>query len=111
MKNGIGFGSTEYIVIRANNKLVIPEWIYYFINEDTFREIGKKTMTGTAGQQRINKIFVEDFEIPLPDLKTQVSVIKKLEEERKLISKSEEIIKIFSKKIKDRINKLYEKED
>ncbi|MFR3304019.1 MAG: hypothetical protein ACLTQP_00995 [Faecalibacterium prausnitzii] len=26
--NGIGFGSTEYIVIQANTAFVYPEWIF-----------------------------------------------------------------------------------
>lgn len=28
LKNGIGFGSTEYIVIRADNSVIYPEWIF-----------------------------------------------------------------------------------
>ena len=36
LKNGIGFGSTEYIVIRADNSVVYPEWIFYHINTCEF---------------------------------------------------------------------------
>lgn len=51
LTNGIGFGSTEYIVIRANTDIVYPEWIFYHINTLKFIESGRSFMTGTAGQQ------------------------------------------------------------
>lgn len=50
LKNGVGFGSTEYIVIRANTDIVYPEWIYYHINSPEFLSQGKGFMTGTAGK-------------------------------------------------------------
>ncbi|MCX6259266.1 MAG: N-6 DNA methylase, partial [Bacteroidia bacterium] len=51
LKNGIGFGSSEYIIFRASAN-VLPYWIYLAITSDTFRRIGKSKMTGTGGLQR-----------------------------------------------------------
>lgn len=70
LKNGIGFGSTEFIVFRANDK-TIPEWIYNFIANTGFIDEGKNHMTGSAGQRRLNIDFVRTYKIPLPSLEIQ----------------------------------------
>ena len=41
LKNGIGFGSSEYIVFRSRSEL-IPDYLYYFLTRDQFRQDGKK---------------------------------------------------------------------
>ena len=44
LKNGIGFGSTEYIVIRADESVVYPEWIFYYINTREFINMGNTSL-------------------------------------------------------------------
>jgi type I restriction enzyme M protein len=56
LKNGIGFGSSEYFVYRPK-KNILPEWIYYFISSLNFVESGKNHMTGTGGLQRLTKEY------------------------------------------------------
>lgn len=53
--NGIGFGSTEFIILRAKPSKVFPKWIYLNISDDRFREILTPKMTGTAGQKTSTK--------------------------------------------------------
>ena len=36
MTNGLGFGSTEFYVIRPTD-LVLPEWIFYFVRQESYR--------------------------------------------------------------------------
>ena len=47
LKNGIGFGTTEFHVIRAKAG-VLPKWIHYIVGQPSFREIAKTRMTGSA---------------------------------------------------------------
>jgi len=70
LKNNIGFGSTEFHVVRTKNE-VLPEWIYHFLRQKTYRMKAKKNMTGTAGQQRVPKEFLKQTLIPIPDRKIQ----------------------------------------
>jgi len=70
LKNGIGFGSTEFFVLRPFQK-VIPYWIYSIISSDVFINKGKYSLVGTTGRRRLMKQFVENFEIPLPPLQEQ----------------------------------------
>lgn len=81
LTNGIGFGSTEYIVIRANTSLVYPEWIFYHINTPEFIDGGKSFMTGTAGQQRVDINYVKQYRIPVPSLEEQKKILDQISSE------------------------------
>lgn len=80
LKNGIGFGSTEFIVIRADAEKVKPEWIYYFINSDDFLKVGADNMTGTAGQRRVPSDFVANYKIPFPSIEEQKKIGEEIEQ-------------------------------
>lgn len=107
LKNGIGFGSTEYIVIRADESVVYPEWIFYYINTREFIDGGKPFMTGTAGQQRIDINYVKQYQIPVPSLEEQKMLLDEIHRERALIKPSKQIIDVFTAKIDTRIKEIW----
>jgi restriction endonuclease S subunit len=71
--NGIGFGSTEFIVLRAKGGILI-EWVYYCLKNSNFFKEGKDTMTGTT-LRRIKLDFVNDYIITLPTSEIQKELI------------------------------------
>lgn len=79
LTNGIGFGSSEYIVFRSKGYLS-EEYLFYFLSQETFRKEGKKNMTGAVGHKRVSKEFIENFEIPLPPLPEQQRIVSILDE-------------------------------
>lgn len=107
LKNGIGFGSTEFIVIRADTSIVDPEWIFYHINTPEFIDGGKAFMTGTAGQQRIDLNYVKQYKISVPTLEEQQKILDGIHREQALVESSKEIIKTFSEKIASRIKEIW----
>lgn len=107
LKNGIGFGSTEYIVIRADESVVYPEWIFYYINTCEFIDGGKPFMTGTAGQQRIDINYVKQYQIPVPSLEEQKILLDEIHREQALIKPSKQIIDVFTAKIDTRIKEIW----
>ena len=107
LKNGIGFGSTEFIVIRADTSVVDPEWIFYHINTHEFIDGGRSFMTGTAGQQRIDLNYVKQYKIPVPSLEEQQKILGIIHWEQALIEPSKEVIKTFSEKIASRIKEIW----
>lgn len=107
LKNGIGFGSTEYIVIRADTSVVYPEWIFYYINTREFIDGGKPYMTGTAGQQRIDINYVKQYQIPVPSLEEQKKILDEIYCEQALIEPSKKIINVFTAKINSRIKEIW----
>jgi type I restriction enzyme S subunit len=89
LKNGIGFGSSEYIVFRTNNSLY-NEFLYYFLSQEEFRINGAKRMAGAVGHKRVAKDFIEDTRIPLPPLSEQKRIVAILDESFSAIEKAKE---------------------
>lgn len=77
--NGRGFGSTEFHVLRPKFG-VLPEWLYFFIRQVSFREEAKASFSGTAGQLRVPGRFLEDYHVPLAPIAEQRRVVAKIEE-------------------------------
>ena len=69
--NGIGFGSTEFHVLRPLNGRSNPYWLYSLISFDTFRKDAAANMTGSAGQRRVPSMFLEKYKITLPPFELQ----------------------------------------
>ena len=61
-ENEIGWGSTEFIVIRPRRP-VPPEFGYLLAREDTFRAHAILSMTGTSGRQRVQPDSLRTFPI------------------------------------------------
>ncbi|MBN4081912.1 MAG: restriction endonuclease subunit S [Gammaproteobacteria bacterium] len=79
LKNGIGFGSSEYIVFRSKGD-VDPEYLFYFLSQASFRDAGTRVMSGAVGHKRVPKEFIENYRIPLPDLPEQKRIVAILDE-------------------------------
>jgi len=75
----IGFGTTEFIVLRAKEPRIRPAFLARILSLKTFRTRGADAMTGAAGQQRVPLAFVKGFEIALPPLDEQDGILAALE--------------------------------
>ena len=71
LKNGIGFGSTEFHVLRPLSGISNPFWIYTVTIFKQFRLDAEANMTGSAGQRRVPASFLENFKITLPPIELQ----------------------------------------
>ena len=76
LKNGFGAGTTELHVIRPLK--LYKEYLLLFFKTEHFISRGVNNFTGTAGQQRINKTFLENFLIPIPPFNEEKKIIKKV---------------------------------
>lgn len=70
----VGFGSTEFIVFRAKEGLVIPDFVYYLVRSSVVREPAIKSMVGSSGRQRVQADVIENLEIAFPDCLTQAKI-------------------------------------
>lgn len=68
--NNIGFGSTEFHVLRSQSGYW-QKFIYYITRSHPFRSIGTALMQGSAGQKRVQDEFIQDFTIAWPPLAEQ----------------------------------------
>lgn len=71
--DGFGFGSTEFHVVRASEK-VLPEWIHFYLRRKETLDAAMRTFTGAVGQQRVPPSFLENLELPLPSVDEQYRI-------------------------------------
>ena len=65
LTNGIGFGSTEFHVLRARPG-TSPRFVHHLVQSARLRRKGEAFMSGSAGQRRVARTFLEEY--PAPDL-------------------------------------------
>ena len=80
LHNGIGFGSTEFHVLRPREG-VDARYVYYFVSSATFRREAAHHMTGAVGQKRVPLSFLQQSELPLPPLKQQQRIVDGIEKQ------------------------------
>ena len=69
--NGIGFGSTEFHVLRPIDNISNPYWIYTVTAFKQFRTDATSNMTGSAGQRRVPASFLESYRVSVPPMELQ----------------------------------------
>jgi len=61
----IGWGSTEFNVLRAKNKIP-KEYCYLLSRNDEFRKYAIGNMNGSSGRQRVPGTILKDFKVVIP---------------------------------------------
>lgn len=72
--NEVGFGSTEYIVIRERVGISDKHFLYYFAVSPIFRDVAILSMTGSSGRQRVQTDVVRQHIFEIPDLSEQKAI-------------------------------------
>ncbi len=75
LKNGIGYGSTEFHVLRIKKAKLSIDYLYLLLRTNVVREDAVNHFTGSAGQQRVPKQYLENLSIPLPPLTIQNEIV------------------------------------
>ncbi|WP_130891274.1 restriction endonuclease subunit S [Fusobacterium ulcerans] len=101
LKNGIGYGTTEFHVLRTtyalNNK-----FLYNFLRQERFRQEAKYNMTGSVGFRRVPVEFLKRYIFPLPPLEEQKRIVEKLDSMFEKINKAKELIQEVKENIENR---------
>ncbi len=71
--NGVGFGTTELHVLRAEVG-ISNRWLYYLTVSEPFRRIGESEMLGAGGQKRVPEDFIKDFRVGVPEFEEQEQI-------------------------------------
>ena len=90
LTNNIGFGSTEYFVLRSNGR-ILPAFLFFTLCNPIFNKLGQNNMSGSAGQQRVSKSFINNFKIYLPPLNTQQAIVLKLENDLNAVTQAKRL--------------------
>lgn len=76
LSNGIGFGSTEFHVLRPIWGISNSEWLYFLTKLNGFRIDAAKNMIGTGGQKRVPSSYLLNFKVLKPQLEAQKEFAK-----------------------------------
>ena len=90
LENKIGFGSTEFHVIRPS-KYVNPLWIYTLTATKEFRKQAEMSMIGSAGQKRVSSKYLENYKMGVPPITLQnqfSEIVKQIDKQKFEIEKS-----------------------
>src|SRR5690606_10458329 len=91
LKNGVGYGSSEFHVLRCSEK-ILNDYLFYFLVQDKFRSEAQHAMTGAVGLRRVPKKFLEEYKIPIPPIKEQHKIVQQIESRLTVCDKVEETI-------------------
>lgn len=98
-ENEIGFGSTEYIVLREIKGVSDKHFLYYFAINQEFRDVAIQAMTGSSGRQRVgNTILLKhSFLVPsLPEQRAIASVLSSLDDKIDLLHRQNKTLEAMA---------------
>lgn len=78
LRNGLGFGSTEFHVIRLHEPKS-KKYLFYFLLQRDIRKQAQRNMTGTAGQLRVPAKFMQEIAVSLPPISEQLQIVEEIE--------------------------------
>ena len=100
--NGIGFGSTEFHVLRPIKGVSNPYWLYTVTAFKQFRMDAASNMTGSAGQRRVPASFLDAYKVSLPPIELQhkfATFVEQTDKSKFEIQKSLEKLEILKKSL------------
>ena len=78
LKNGLAYGSTEFIVLRCYKGL-LSRFLLYFLLQPSLRQDAEHQMSGAVGQKRVPANYLFNYEILLPPTHEQERIVAKLD--------------------------------
>lgn len=94
--NGIGYGTTEFYVLRCGKEL-FNRYLYHIVRNRSFRDETQAAMIGAVGQQRVPKEFMERYRINLPSKLEQMEIVRILDNFFEKERKAKELCSILDK--------------
>lgn len=91
----IGFGSTEFIVLREKENVSDKHFLYYLSISPTIRFTAIKSMTGSSGRQRVQTDVVKEHVFDAPELNEQnaiASVLSSLDDKIDLLHRQNQTL-------------------
>ena len=92
-KQGVGFGSTEYLVFRAKPSKTIPLFVYYFMRTHKIKTLMCNSMSGATGRQRVNNDVFLNLEVDIPSYDEQQRIAT-------ILSRYDSLIENYQKQIR-----------
>jgi type I restriction enzyme S subunit len=102
LEGGVGFGTTELIVVRPVTGLTSSTFVYWLLASIHFRRLGEGAMYGAGGQKRVPDEFVRNFPVALPPVAEQAAIAAFLDRETAkidaLVEEQKRLIELLKEK-------------
>jgi type I restriction enzyme M protein len=93
------------VSINSNDDTILDNrYLYYFLMSK-YQQI--RNITGDKDRRGLNMTLIRNINILLPEINIQKQIIQKIEEEIEIVDGNKKLIEIYTKKIEDRINKIW----
>ena len=96
------------IEIKAKDQ-ILPSYLFAILDSDKFEDAAIKGASGVA-QANLSSKWVEDYELPLPPLATQLAIVAEIEAEQALVAANRELITRFEHKIQATLARIWGEE-
>jgi len=74
LRNGVGFGSTEFLVFRGKKDITDNDFVFYLSRSEEVRSFAEQNFDGTSGRQRVPKSTFDNLLIAIPPLPEQRAI-------------------------------------
>lgn len=105
LTNGIGMGSSEFHVFRADESKVLAEYLFYVLNRKSVRRSAEERMTGSSGHRRVPVQFYKTLQVIIPSLSEQRLIINEINELKNKIKENIVLMDSCANRKKDIIEK------
>lgn len=99
LKNGVGFGSTEFFVFRGKERISDNDFVFYLSRWDEVRAFAEMNFDGTSGRQRVPKDAFNNLFLtlpPLPEQKSIASVLSSLDDKIDLLHRQNKTLEALA---------------
>lgn len=97
----------SYLIrVRFLQDNILQKYYWVFSQSEYYWKQANNLMTG-GGQPQFNGNALKQIKFPLPPLASQHEIIKKIEEEQKLVDSNKRLIEIYEAKIKSKIDEVW----
>ena len=76
LESGLGCGSTEFHVLRNKESGLNLQFVHLILRQPMVLDDAKRSFTGSAGQQRVPKSYLENLSIPFPPISIQNAIVE-----------------------------------
>jgi len=98
LENSIGFGSTEFHVLRPL-ETTSAKYLFHYVVREPFRAKAARAMTGTAGQLRVPPDFLRTAPIPIAPPAEQERIVAAIDEHFSRLDAAEAMLAAARRKL------------
>lgn len=94
-ENQVGFGSTEFIVMREKENITIQKYVHYLCKSEYIIQNAINSYVGASGRQRADANFIKKVIVPIPKIPEQQRIASILSAYDDLIEKNNRSIELL----------------